>query len=173
MVTNSNIPASIDQCWTESQKPKTTLHKLVANAQERLDEIKKLIAENPELVKIDHVDFAPTNIAMKVVRKALWNIFDATGKFIGRNWDAAIEADTRLLIGNLAKEERLPRYKRSDYVNIGNWLNREIDTVIDPDMSTASRSLVVYRHLDIDLLRCIHAILNKQSNIGTREWNRK
>jgi HPt (histidine-containing phosphotransfer) domain-containing protein len=138
MATNPSIPALIEVQWTESQKLKTTLPQLVADAQERLDEIKKLIAENPELATVDSIDFGPTTTATKSVREAVWGVFNATGKFIGRNSVEAVIADTAHLfkthsaLFNLAATFTTQGKRDS---NIGEWIKADVMPKLDPDMN--------------------------------------
>jgi hypothetical protein len=110
----------------------------VADAQKRLDEIKKFISENPELATVDSIDFSPTTTATKSVREAVWGIFNATGKFIGRNSAEAVIADTAHLfkthsvLFNLVATETT---KGSRDSNIGTWINAYVSPQLDADMN--------------------------------------
>jgi hypothetical protein len=119
------------------QEQRQILSELLEQMQEKVDQLKLLIAQNPELATVRMVDFNPTSTVLKSVREAAWSIFNATGKFIGRNSAEAVIADTEHLfrtrhdIFNMAATVTT---KGSRDSNIGTWINTCVSPQLDLDM---------------------------------------
>jgi hypothetical protein len=125
------------------QEQKQTFFELLEQMQAEVDQLKRLIAKNPELATLHMVGFNPTTTVLKSVREAVWSIYNATGKFIGRNSTEALKADTRNAIPMLIPD--LQAYKQSTHNDIANWITTEISPRVDADMRPMALSMESYR----------------------------
>jgi hypothetical protein len=119
------------------QASQLTFSETVQQIEKKLAQIHVILSQNPELATIRMVDFNPTSVLLRSVREAVWNIYNATAKFIGRNSQEAVVADTAHLFSTrtaLFNVDAAETTKGSRDSNIGTWIKNYVSPQLDSDM---------------------------------------
>ncbi len=81
------------------------------------------------------------------VRNAVFNVFERTGRLLGRNTSEAIAADTASMLGRLKARGELDSYVGGRGSNPQEWVANHIVPKLDPDMKKSAYNVSIYRSL--------------------------
>lgn len=122
------------------------LSQLVIRLKGLTADLESMLDQYSDLATINKVEFAPTNARMKSVREAVWSIFNATGKFIGRNSVEARTADAELIIARLRKDKVIGEFSGGRGSEPEKWVTDCVAKNLDPDLASSAFDVGVYRH---------------------------
>jgi hypothetical protein len=140
-----------------------TILEVVTQIKGSMVRLEALLAQNPELATARAADFNPSTAAMKSVREAVWEIFNETGRIIGRNSPEAVKADTRVWV--LRQETLFQTYNREPE----RFIVEKLKPIADMDMQQFLGDAQVYFHKGHQKLSAFYATL---ANLRRRTFDR-